>query len=171
MCPHRSNCPQNTKKRKKNFKKSTNLPHPPSSPLPPQPNISLNVQRWLKIYLWSLKTPTFTALSFYQRIIVKKPSKSPILIGLTRKNHGINPICLGGGTMCPPRSNCPQNTKKRKKFFLKSTNLPHPPSSPLPPQPNILLNVQRCLKIYLWSLKTKTFTALSFYQRVFVKKP
>ena len=37
----------------------------------------------------------------------------------------LNPICLGGGTMCPHRSNCPQNTKKTKKNFKKSTNLPH----------------------------------------------
>ena len=42
-------------------------------------------------------------------------------------------FALGRGTMCPHRNNCPQNTEKRKKFFLKSTNLEgdanlhHPP--------------------------------------------
>ena len=54
-------------------------------------------------------------------------------------------FAFGGGTVCPHHhSNCPQIAEKRKISFKKSTNLTHPPSSPLPP---LALHFTQCIEM------------------------
>merc|ERR1712212_100868 len=43
--------------------------------------------------------------------------RSLFFIVLKKFSIGLTLFALGGGTMCPPRSNCPQNTKNEKKNF------------------------------------------------------
>ena len=45
----------------------------------------------------------------------------------------LNPIQTGGGLKYPQRQKCLQNSENRKKIKKTTTNLPRPPSSPLPP--------------------------------------
>ena len=42
-------------------------------------------------------------------------------------------IPWGGGQNDPQGNKCLRNSEYRKKKIKKTTNLPHPPSSPLPP--------------------------------------
>ena len=103
--PQRNKCLQNSENRKKT---TTNFAIPKSP---------FNTQRCLKPQLWSLKNSYFTALSFYCRT-VKRPSKSPVGIGLRQFLSYIAVIDqLTDNPLGPPlceskKSECSRNIKR-----------------------------------------------------------
>ena len=66
-------------------------------------------------------------------LVAKAPSKFFLAVYIHDVSMNLTLRTLGGGQNDPQRNKCLRNSENRKKNFKKTTNLPHPPSSPLPP--------------------------------------
>ena len=74
----------------------------------------------LKNLLVVLKNPIFYHIVFLLAHICQKTTKKPNTNRVNGKDHGINPICLGGGAQCALTAEIALKTQKNeKKNFLK----------------------------------------------------